>query len=95
MSSPFTIAAMRRRPGSASAEALLADAPLVLDAAVQRVRPQRTIAVGFSIGSAVAASLARRSDVDGLILVTPFDSLKAVARAIIRGCRSASSSVRR
>ena len=66
--------------GSASAEALLADAPLVLDAAVRRVRPQRTIAVGFSIGSAVAASLARRSDVDGLILVTPFDSLKAVAQ---------------
>jgi pimeloyl-ACP methyl ester carboxylesterase len=67
--------------GSASAEALLADAPLVLDAAVQRVRPQRTVAVGFSIGSAVAASLARRSDVDGLILVTPFDSLKAVAQS--------------
>jgi pimeloyl-ACP methyl ester carboxylesterase len=66
--------------GSASAEALLADAPLVLDAAVQRVRPQRTVAVGFSIGSAVAASLARRSDVDGVILVTPFDSLKAVAQ---------------
>ena len=66
--------------GSASAEALLADAPLVLDAAIQRVRPQRTIAVGFSIGSAVAASLARRSEVDGLILVTPFDSLKAVAQ---------------
>jgi pimeloyl-ACP methyl ester carboxylesterase len=66
--------------GSASAEALLADAPLVLDAAVRHVRPQRTIAVGFSIGSAVAASLARRSDVDGLILVTPFDSLKAVAQ---------------
>jgi uncharacterized protein len=66
--------------GSASAEALLADAPLVLEATVRRVRPQRTVAVGFSIGSAVAASLARRSDVDGLILVTPFDSLKAVAQ---------------
>ena len=66
--------------GSASAKALLTDAPLVLDAAVQRVRPRRTVVVGFSIGSAVAASLARRSDVDGLILVTPFDSLKAVAQ---------------
>jgi uncharacterized protein len=66
--------------GSASAEALFADAPLVLDAAVQRVRPTRTVAVGFSIGSAVAASLARHSNVDGLILVTPFDSLKAVAQ---------------
>ena len=66
--------------GSASAHALLADAPLVLDAAVQRLRPQHTVAVGFSIGSAVAASLANRPDVDGLILVTPFDSLKAVAQ---------------
>jgi uncharacterized protein len=66
--------------GSASAQALLADAPLVLDAAIRRVRPRRTVAVGFSIGSAVAASLARRSDADGLILVTPFDSLKAVAQ---------------
>ena len=66
--------------GSASAKALLADAPLVLDAAVRRGQPKRTIMVGFSIGSAVAASLARRSDVEGLILVTPFDSLKAVAQ---------------
>ena len=66
--------------GSASAQALLADAPIVLDAAIRRIRPRRTIAVGFSIGSAVAASLARRSDTQGLILVTPFDSLKAVAQ---------------
>ena len=66
--------------GSASAAALLADAPLVLDAAIRRVRPKRTVAVGFSIGSAVAASLARRSELDGVILVTPFDSLKAVAQ---------------
>ncbi len=66
--------------GSPSAKALLDDAPLVLDAALRRVKPQRTVAVGFSIGSAVAASLARRDELDGLILVTPFDSLKEVAR---------------
>ncbi len=65
--------------GSPSAQALLEDAPLVFDAAVETVRPERTIAVGFSIGSAVAASLAGRRPVHGLILVTPFDSLKAVA----------------
>ena len=65
--------------GSPSAEALLADAPLVYDAAVANVRPERVVAVGFSIGSGVAAGLARSRKLDGLILVTPFDSLKAVA----------------
>ena len=65
--------------GTPSATALLADAPLVHDVAVERVKPDRTIAVGFSIGSAVTASLAARRPLDGLILVTPFDSLKAAA----------------
>ena len=65
--------------GTPSVEALLADAPLVYDFAVARVDPSTTIAVGFSIGSGVAANLAQERGVDGLILVTPFDSLKAVA----------------
>jgi pimeloyl-ACP methyl ester carboxylesterase len=64
------------RPG---AVALLADAPLIHDFAVQRLRPERTVAVGFSIGSGVAASLAAHRPLDGLILVTPFDSLARVA----------------
>jgi pimeloyl-ACP methyl ester carboxylesterase len=68
--------------GSPSAEALIADAPLVYDAAVDRVKPRRTIAVGFSIGSGIAAQLATKRKLDGLILVTPFDSLKAVAQAM-------------
>ncbi|HZB69164.1 MAG TPA: alpha/beta fold hydrolase [Sphingomicrobium sp.] len=69
----------RPSTGSPSAAALLEDAPKVHDFAVSRVRPERTVAVGFSIGSGVAASLAKSRPVDGLILVTPFDSLKAVA----------------
>lgn len=69
----------RPSTGRPSARALLADAPLVLDAAADRVKPERTVLVGFSIGSGVAASLAGRRPVDGLVLVTPFDSLKAVA----------------
>jgi uncharacterized protein len=67
--------------GTPSTEALMADAPMIYDAAIARVKPQRTIAVGFSIGSAVAASLAEQRTLDGLILVTPFDSLKAVAQS--------------
>lgn len=69
----------RPSTGKPSAKALLADAPLVFDAAVARVRPDRTVAVGFSIGTGVAASLAKRRDLAGLILVTPFDSLKKAA----------------
>ncbi len=69
----------RPSTGSPSAELLLTDAPLVHDFAVDRVKPDHTIAVGFSIGSGVAASLAGRRLLDGLILVTPFDSLKAAA----------------
>jgi hypothetical protein len=69
----------RPSTGSPSSAALLGDAALIYDFAVSQVRPKRTIAVGFSIGSGVAAHLASERSLDGLILVTPFDSLKAVA----------------
>jgi uncharacterized protein len=72
----------RPSAGSPSAQALLADAPLVYDFAVGEVKPTQTIAVGFSIGSGIAARLAAERPVDGLILVTPFDSLKAAAQAL-------------
>jgi pimeloyl-ACP methyl ester carboxylesterase len=68
--------------GSPSAEALIADAPLVHDFAVERVGPDRIIAIGFSIGSGIAAELAAKRRLDGLIMVTPFDSLKAVAQSM-------------
>lgn len=68
--------------GEPSAETLLADAPLVYDAALEKVKPQRIVGVGFSIGSGVAAQLASKRRLDGLILVTPFDSLKSVAQSM-------------
>src|SRR5206468_9274414 len=68
--------------GSPSAEALIADAPLIYDFAVEHVKPKRVIAVGFSIGSGIAAGLAVARKIDGLILVTPFDSLRAVAQSM-------------
>jgi len=46
------------------------------------VKPRRVVAVGFSIGSGVAAQLAATRKVDAIILVTPFDSLKAVAQSM-------------
>lgn len=68
--------------GSPSAEALLADAPLIYDYAVGQLKPKQVVAVGFSIGTGVAAELARQRPLDGVILVTPFDSLKAVAQSM-------------
>ncbi len=68
--------------GEPSSHALIADAPLVYDAAVKHVTPARVIAVGMSIGSGIAAELATRRKLNGLILVTPFDSLKAVAQSM-------------
>jgi pimeloyl-ACP methyl ester carboxylesterase len=67
--------------GTPSAQALMEDAPLVHDHAVSRIQPTRTVAVGFSIGSGIAAVLASKRSVDGLILVTPFESLRSVAQA--------------
>ena len=69
----------RPSTGKPSAKALLEDAPLVFDAAVERVKPDLTVVAGFSIGSGVAAGLTKRRSPAGLILVTPFDSLKTVA----------------
>ena len=68
--------------GLSSAEALIADAPLVYDLAVKLVKPKRVIGIGFSIGSGLAAKLASDRKLSGLILVTPFDSLKSVAEAM-------------
>ncbi|MDP9421750.1 MAG: hypothetical protein M3Q19_02770 [Pseudomonadota bacterium] len=72
----------RPSTGRPSADALMADAPLLFDEAQRIVRPDQSVAVGFSIGSGVAASLSRQRSLDGVILVTPFDSMKAVAQGI-------------
>ena len=65
--------------GRPSARKLLADAVTIFDR-LERDGGQRVVAVGFSVGSGPAAYLARHRPVDGMILVTPFDSLKALAQ---------------
>jgi pimeloyl-ACP methyl ester carboxylesterase len=68
--------------GKPSAEALIDDAPLVYDAAVDRAKPARVIAIGFSIGTGIVAQLSATRELSALVLVTPFDSLKAVAQSL-------------
>lgn len=64
------------RPGEA---ALYADALSIHDWAVARFAPERVVAIGLSLGSAVAAHLAAHRSLAGLVLVTPFDSIEAIA----------------
>ncbi len=75
----FHFRGYRPSSGRPSAQALLADAPIVRDFAVELVKPEVIVAAGFSIGSGIATRLAQDDLVDGAILVTPFDSLKAAA----------------
>ena len=70
----------RPSSGRPSAEGLLSDSLVVFDHLRQAQATQPMITVGFSIGSGVAAYVARHRPVEGLILVTPFDSLEALAR---------------
>jgi pimeloyl-ACP methyl ester carboxylesterase len=66
--------------GRPSAHALFSDSLMIYDHLVQTQAGETILPVGFSIGAAVAAYLGRHRPVAGLILVTPFDSLEAVAR---------------
>jgi pimeloyl-ACP methyl ester carboxylesterase len=65
--------------GRPSAEALMSDSLAIFDSLRQGQIEEPIVAVGFSIGSGVAAYLAQHRPVAGLVLVTPFDSLEALA----------------
>src|SRR5271166_1984243 len=66
--------------GRPSARALFSDSLTIFDYLPRTQAGEPVLPIGFSIGAAVAAYLARHRPVAGLILVTPFDSLEAVAR---------------
>jgi uncharacterized protein len=63
--------------GRPSAQTPFSDSLMSFDRLQQARATQDIIAVGFSVGSAIAAYVARHRPVAGLILVTPFDSLEA------------------
>ncbi|MDX1678879.1 alpha/beta hydrolase [Arsukibacterium sp.] len=64
--------------GSPSEQALVADALALFDT-LQHQHRQFTV-IGRSLGTGVAVQLAARRPVSQLVLITPFDSLTAVAR---------------
>jgi pimeloyl-ACP methyl ester carboxylesterase len=66
--------------GEPSARAILEDAVTIHDRVVATLAPDRVVAVGLSLGAGPAAELASQRPIAGLILVTPFDSLRALAR---------------
>lgn len=66
--------------GRPSEAALLADALTIHDALTARLRPARTYAIGVSLGSGVAAWLSKERPLAGALLITPFDSIEAVAK---------------
>jgi hypothetical protein len=65
--------------GRPSADAILADAERIYDRLIADPGGGRTVVVGLSLGAGPAAHLASHRPVDGAILVTPFDSIEALA----------------
>ena len=72
-----------RSDGVPSEQALFADAVTIYDAIAVRpgVDRKHIIAMGRSLGSGVATHLATRRPLSAVVLVTPYDSIAAVARA--------------
>ena len=69
-----------RSTGEPSQTALYEDALRIYDYAIEHgASPQEIVLIGRSLGSGVATMLAANRDVAAVVLVTPFDSLAAVA----------------
>ncbi len=71
-----------RSGGTPGERELYSDAVAIYDAVIGRadVDPQRVVAHGRSLGSAVAVHLATQRTVCGVLLTSPFDSVAAIAR---------------
>ncbi|MET4130674.1 alpha/beta fold hydrolase [Roseovarius sp. MBR-6] len=66
--------------GRPTARVMLDDALEIHDEIVARLAPDGITAVGLSLGAGPATHLARSRPVRGVVLVTPFDTLTALAR---------------
>ena len=84
---PWSVAAFNyrgygRSEGGPSEAALVSDALVIYDllAAHADIDEERIVVLGRSLGSGVAVPLAAKRPVHGLILVSPFDSLRNIAK---------------
>jgi uncharacterized protein len=66
--------------GSPSAAAITTDALRWHDYAIKEWKPRQVFAFGRSLGSGAAVQLAAARPLSGVLLVTPFDSLTALAK---------------
>jgi len=66
------------RPGE---KELFADALAVLDDMAGRYTPKEIFLIGRSLGSGVACYVASKRQVQGAVLITPYDSITNIARA--------------
>lgn len=71
-----------RSTGEPGEKALFADALAIYDRIAARpgVDPKRIVAMGRSLGSGVATYLASQRSLSAVVLVSPYDSMRAVAR---------------
>ena len=84
---PWSVAAFNYRgyglsEGRPSETALVADALVIHDLLAQRedIDPRRIVVLGRSLGSGVAVQLAAMRPVRAVVLVSPYDSLRSLAR---------------
>ena len=84
---PWSLAALNyrgygRSEGNPTEATLTADALSIFDelAARKDVDPERIVVFGRSLGSGVAVHLAAHRTVRAVVLVSPFDSLRSIAR---------------
>jgi pimeloyl-ACP methyl ester carboxylesterase len=73
-----------RTPGRPGQDALFSDALTVYDYAIKRleVASGNVVVVGRSLGSGVATYVAAHRPVRGVVLITPYDSIKDVAQGL-------------
>lgn len=71
----------RPSTGTPSQRALQSDAVQLYDTLVARLKPIKVVVVGYSLGSAVGAYVARWRTVESLILAAPFASITQLAQA--------------
>ncbi|NJL08164.1 MAG: alpha/beta hydrolase [Methylacidiphilales bacterium] len=69
-----------RSTGAPSEPALKADALLVYDVLTKQLQPDAVVAIGYSLGSAVATFLASQRPLQHLVLVAPPASIRRLAQ---------------